>query len=475
MPFPNTIVVSILGIGALLLVSLALLALGIRGRRTDDHPVCRRCGFDLFGKPPESTRCSECGADLNRRRAVRLGNRARRPLVILLALPLLLAVACSLGTLRWINVHRANVIHHLPVWWLVSELNGSGGPTRDSALAELDRRLQAGELSVAQVARVVGRALAIQADARLSWSPAWGDFLEHAYDRGDLTDALWQQYLQQSVTGGLQVRTRQMLCREELLPMALGLRAVRCGTTYQFKVEGSFVVRLGDQESRKVDLGDPDASWWRRKTRFWAQLDLSAWKELANGRQPVRIIVTAKVTADPVNAPILMGQLQLGGPVFPAPSSPPTPPARHSSTVNVPLTVDLSPVVVVANATGPGISLDTDPGHRATLAATVTAEFHPGAGCVLLDVHIPHAPVNIECDVLLRHGGQESLIGHLGHSWTNDDTESFFVGPTAPLPCDVVLRPKFEGASIRIDTSDIYWGEPIVVKDVRLVNAAQSH
>lgn len=33
------------------IIGAALTAYALRGRRTDDHPLCRRCGFDLFGMP----------------------------------------------------------------------------------------------------------------------------------------------------------------------------------------------------------------------------------------------------------------------------------------------------------------------------------------------------------------------------------------------------------------------------------------
>src|SRR3954447_10809108 len=80
---------------ALLFVPLLfLLAWSVRRRRVDDHPVCRRCGFDLTGRPAGSSGCSECGADLSRRRAIRRGNRARRWRVARwVAIPLLLAGA----------------------------------------------------------------------------------------------------------------------------------------------------------------------------------------------------------------------------------------------------------------------------------------------------------------------------------------------------------------------------------------------
>src|SRR5688572_29100978 len=40
-----------------LIAATVLLIAGLRGRRVDDHPLCRRCGFDLVGSPRESVVC----------------------------------------------------------------------------------------------------------------------------------------------------------------------------------------------------------------------------------------------------------------------------------------------------------------------------------------------------------------------------------------------------------------------------------
>ena len=61
----------------MLLAGAVLLVIGLRGRRVGDHPVCRRCGFDLFGNPA-AARCPECGADLGVSGAVRTGHLRRR-------------------------------------------------------------------------------------------------------------------------------------------------------------------------------------------------------------------------------------------------------------------------------------------------------------------------------------------------------------------------------------------------------------
>lgn len=35
-----------------------------RGKAIDQTPHCATCGFNLTGRPPDSPRCSECGAEL---------------------------------------------------------------------------------------------------------------------------------------------------------------------------------------------------------------------------------------------------------------------------------------------------------------------------------------------------------------------------------------------------------------------------
>ena len=97
---PSDLVASL----SLVVVSTLLVLFGLRCRRVNDHPICRRCGFDLFGKPAESTVCSECGADLGQRRAVQVGQRGRDGRVLALAVPVLVL---SLGWSGWDGWRRA--------------------------------------------------------------------------------------------------------------------------------------------------------------------------------------------------------------------------------------------------------------------------------------------------------------------------------------------------------------------------------
>src|SRR5687767_13601577 len=96
--------------------SAVALAIAVRGRRVDDHPICRKCGFDLIGKPAGSTVCSECGTDLTSPRAVRVGRRERCGGLAAVAAPavvLCLAWLCFVG---WRAGRDTNWNRHKPAW-----------------------------------------------------------------------------------------------------------------------------------------------------------------------------------------------------------------------------------------------------------------------------------------------------------------------------------------------------------------------
>ena len=101
---------------ALVVLGVIVLWIGIRGRRMDDHPICRRCGFDLFGLPESSQLCSECGADLKRHRAIRIGHRQKRKGIISAAVVLILIGSMGTGLTGWMMSKGIDVNQYKPVW-----------------------------------------------------------------------------------------------------------------------------------------------------------------------------------------------------------------------------------------------------------------------------------------------------------------------------------------------------------------------
>src|SRR4051794_15986477 len=174
MPLPAAILVFS---SASFVAFAAALCYALRGRRVDDHPICRRCGFDLFGKPADSDVCSECGARLGWRGATRIGRREGRRGLALAAGTGVLVSAVVLTGIGWVQVRGVDLQRHKPVWWLEREAGSAGANTRDAALAELIRRIalgKPGQVNDQQLARLIDRAMSHQADTSQPWVPGWG-------------------------------------------------------------------------------------------------------------------------------------------------------------------------------------------------------------------------------------------------------------------------------------------------------------
>ena len=222
-----------------LIASTALLIAGLRGRRVDDHPLCRRCGFDLVGSPRESVVCSECGADLQRDGAIRTGHRVRRAGMIVLSVALLFPSLLWIGVVAYVTVADVNWVSRKPVWLLLREAETDG-----AALAELITRLKNNKLSVTNANAVVTKALTIQANPNRIWNGLWGDFVQQARVAGLVKESDWMRFLQQAPV--LDLRARREVARGDPIWVEVALRQLRLGTTWSPGVTGV-------ETSRRID------------------------------------------------------------------------------------------------------------------------------------------------------------------------------------------------------------------------------
>src|SRR4051812_25169022 len=117
--FTDWPIFSVIAVPMSVFLAGAVLAwVGWRGGRVGDHPACRRCGFDLFGRPEGSRVCPECGTDLERPRATVAGVRTRRPSLLLAGAAVALAGGVRLTSdLRREVAPDPNAFK--PTWWLV--------------------------------------------------------------------------------------------------------------------------------------------------------------------------------------------------------------------------------------------------------------------------------------------------------------------------------------------------------------------
>lgn len=179
-----------------------LLAIGVRGRQTDDHPHCRGCGFDLFGLFPRAERCPECGGGLQRSGAVRDGGRTKRSGWIAAGVVTLVMSVVSLGTAvvgsgAWPAAY--GMMPDAVLVWMMET---------PAAREEVASRLATGEFGQASASRVISKALDAQGDRSRPWDASWGDLVELAAVGGYAQPLDLERYAHQSAGFQLNVRPK---------------------------------------------------------------------------------------------------------------------------------------------------------------------------------------------------------------------------------------------------------------------------
>ena len=280
-------------------LGVALVIRGLVGRRIDDHPICRKCRFDLVGlydpaQPTREIRCPECGAELQtpattniehphtkpdlthhsndradttldggtgvspvsssqttgetpvppihqtksrrKHKPVRLGARRKRRGALTVGVVFLLASLSIVGALGWGAANTYNWNTIKPTWWLLLESKSADAAIAQPVLAELVSRAAKGKLPQPTVERLAQRGLVIQANDNATWLPEWGDLIELAYRKGWLSDEDIQQYAQRALDVSILVRSPIMLGAESSMSIAATSGRSSSGTHSTFEI-----------------------------------------------------------------------------------------------------------------------------------------------------------------------------------------------------------------------------------------------
>ena len=477
---------TLIGFAAAVLLSLPLLAIGLRGRRTDDHPLCRRCGYDLTGRSGDATRCPECGADLARRRATRVGHRRRRPGLIVAGIGLALA-ALAVAAPAARRLARTDPITLVPIWWLRHELNGPASG-QVAALAELSRRQGMGRLSAAQVAAVSDRALEVQSTLAAR-PPGWWvsahqtdidaamtyfRFVQAAHADHQLDRARWAAYachtLRPSITA------RPIVRRGDPLPLAY--------VVDRLTGDGPFCGRLGLRDLRMdgrpleppLVAGDPGAFIDGVRMHH---LDVEPLQEA--GADPVIDggAVRALVVGPHTVSGVLRFAMYEGIDDFDVATltDPRPPPAdKWLGTIDVPVAATF---IVCSTADAPPLTkADAERSRYHDISATLSVRPGDAVGSLCVEYDGPADARAVH--VLVRPaGGPERQVDRPGDErrWSLELSggaryiQTFPVGLDRLGPArrfDVIVRPA---ADLAVRTTDMQaaWGDELVTHDVRTV------
>jgi hypothetical protein len=211
--------------------AVALVVRGLLGYRAGSHPLCRRCGFDLFGLPTGTTICNECGGSLVARHAVVIGHRHRRTLSLLCGLGLIVPLLVIGISLMWAQVKHVDLWTYAPDSFLLHEARSTNAGTRRKALAEATRRLNQNQLNAQQIEQMVDTCLSYQADRTVAWDPLWGDWIESCQTAGKLTVEQWNRYLTQGMKDSFKFKLRPRIHSGDPLAWVLQSDGRRAGNS----------------------------------------------------------------------------------------------------------------------------------------------------------------------------------------------------------------------------------------------------
>lgn len=217
------------------LLGVAVLLLALRGRLVAAGPHCRACRFDLRGlalAPPTpdgpAPVCPECGRAIAGPADVRDGLRKRSRSLLTVGLLLTLGPWAAVGAAAYAN-SRANSAALKPSWWLLAEVRALQPASVGPQLTELRARMQNGALAASHRARLIDRALRVQADRSVRWISEWGDVIEAAAAAGVLTDQQAASYARHAPL--VVVSARPRIAVGDQLPIQLAQTGGRVGSS----------------------------------------------------------------------------------------------------------------------------------------------------------------------------------------------------------------------------------------------------
>ncbi len=435
-------------LAGLLLAGVLAFWFGLRGRRVDDHPICARCGFDLFGLPPDADRCSECGNHVAHAGAVRIGHRARNMRLLASGLIMLLVGLLGTALVGWGMARNADVTRLKPVWWLLSDARNGTPGVRAVALRELTSRLIAGQLSNTQINSVVERGLDVQANPKQPWATGWGDFIETAETVGNVSSEKWQRYARQALETGWIVDTRPQVRKGAPLPIRKKNASARVGQNQRLWIEYR-ITKLEldgvDCDKRHTGSGGGTGLGSSGTGASWSAMnaDDPVLSKLDLGQHTVRLTVDVKVCDQ--RKPSQAGQY----------------PAIWQGTITRNANFDLVDKATV------NVVKDDSLRQAVEKAIKITRQEKQSGERLSLNIDVQNPPVGLAFQVFAKQGDSEWRIGAVNFAartssgWhVGGDAKGFQDGPF-----DVVLRPSLEAAEGHVEANEM-WDGQVVVKNV---------
>ncbi len=428
-------------------LAAALLFCGFRGLRIGDHPVCRRCAFDLYGSPAGTVVCGECGNDLTQPGTVAIGHHQRRTSFIIGGFVILLPMLFVAGIVLWSQTSTFNWLDYAPTSLVIHRAMSADPLVRSPALAQLNARFTASTLSTGELGKIADAALAYQSDLSKPWDPVWGDWIERCEANGKLSDTRWKQYLNQAWQGGFTFKLRPRVRRGDPLPYVIATNPTRAASNTKLMADMKGLDLTWMSPHGPVPVGGGGGGMGMALGRGMgggtcgSSLNFTDIpKDMTDGVQTLSYHISVDVGYANTQmwnvVPIVSGQLNLTGSFTLLPADQPTLKIIDDSTMTAAIQKSLQP------------------------------QIQNGRSSFMVSVNGP--PVAVSFDVFVKTGGQEVKAGSFAcpagttnHGYGMDPHGL----PVGPKTVDVIFRSNLDAALNTLDTLEAWKGE-IVFKDV---------
>ncbi len=462
-------------------IGVVLLIWGLRGKRINDHPVCRQCRFDLSGQPEGTITCPECGAGLKRDGSIRTGQRRKRPIAIGLGSLAIVLPMLAVGTLVFALVTGQDLNSYKPIGMLAWEARRADATRTKIVAAELRRRLTTKGVSKQTYDRIVQMALDHQGDVNRAWSPEWGDIIEQAVADAKITKEDRSRYRRQAAVVKFEARPR--VRAGEDIPVVAKVVEKRIGGSAtlmalaQLKdatVDGAKAKLMGiaDPGRGRVSEVGAQSTWFYLygTSNAWGRADMPGGRlvtllRLPPGSTPGRKVVNMSLGTMTIEQPNAAGMS------WPSAIKKDDPDTRfHEASIAID--------VIAADA--PGVEVVTpapDDVKKMELLLEPTGCSMYGGGQVTMTFNVENRPMDFAFDVVLKNAQKEWRVGPLTSGTHGGSMQYYFNGGDKQRPVygtvsgfrggkvDVVLRPSEKAALQTTDVTRIY-GQEIVFKDV---------
>lgn len=464
------------------LAGLWMFAWGLRGKRIDDHPWCRKCRFDLHGTTDHRTGdCPECGANLAPPKAICRGQRRKRKYAILLGLTGLLLSSAGGGALIYADAADINLQHYKPHWLLVHEANLS--PDTDAsnfALNELERRYTQGQLSADQIDGLIEQALIHLSDMDRPWQQQWGGLIEQARIDSVITDDQWRRYAEALIDSAFYMDHRRSIVIGSGEVHILFTQNMRRGASGWFYFAASITpqpnLRIGDTPIKRMHASAMHPSRHGNTKKYRTTLRLGdTWQDIKPGKHVIACSIDVEL-------------MEYDPPVFRQPVSITRRTVELASTATF-LPRGQSSVKVIREPAIRQAVRDDIQLERARIVQwsfqkgtdhfqfeadfKLTPDTYPLASpprdASIHEHEVPVQPIDFAFDLYVRHGGFERNAGVI--TVGNNQTETALIRLNLfdfnehGNRVDVVFRPRPKLAESTLDCVEV-WGEEIVFEDV---------